>query len=125
SGGAGDDIVIVGANLAATDTLNGGSGSNTLELGGDYSAVISLGASTIQNFSHIVLFGDHNYKMAFDDATVTGNGILITDDATMTSAHTLLMDASGESASYYDFDIYGTETVDLRTGSGNDGFSFH
>ncbi|HEX3675679.1 MAG TPA: calcium-binding protein [Rhizomicrobium sp.] len=68
TGGAGDDTVVFGANLANVVSADGGAGNNTLELTGNGQDVTTtFSGANLANFSDLALEDGNNY-----DITVTG-----------------------------------------------------
>ena len=59
-----------GASLTAADTVDGGSGADTLNLNGDYGAGLTLGATTLANVENIVLAWGHSYNLTTNDGNV-------------------------------------------------------
>jgi hypothetical protein len=79
TGGAGNDSMIVGANLLATDKLDGGTGQNFLTIHGDYSDGIVFNATTVLNFFEIDFGPGFSYNVTLDDATGVAGEILHLD----------------------------------------------
>ncbi|HEY2070344.1 MAG TPA: calcium-binding protein [Rhizomicrobium sp.] len=109
-GGAGDDTVIFGANIANAGTVNGGAGVNTLALTGDGSDVTtSFDGSNFTNFSSLGLEDGNNY-----DITITSG---------FAGSSTLTIDASALSSSYgatVDASQITSGTVNFTGGAGDD-----
>ena len=96
TGSAGDDTITFAANFSGSDTIDGGAGNNdTLKLNGDYSAGITLGASTMTNFETLVLGAGHDYNITFDDGNIAA-GIEFSVDTTALSGNTFTLDDSAE-----------------------------
>ncbi len=63
AGGNGNDRIDFGTALTAADQVSGGSGTDELILNGDYSAGITLGASTITSVEVITLEHGFSYTL--------------------------------------------------------------
>src|SRR5690242_10060317 len=70
SGANGADIFLFAGTLTAADRVDGGSGSDTVRLNGDYSAGLLLGATTLLNVETIQLSAGNSYALTTDDANV-------------------------------------------------------
>ena len=92
-GAGGNDHFYFGAAFDAGDQIKGGGGTDTLELSGDYSAGVTLGAHTIDSIERIDLDAGFSYAFTFNDANVDTNRTL-TVDASL--AQRLVMDGSQE-----------------------------
>jgi len=68
--------IVMGAALAAADTIDGGAGTDTVTLKGDYSAGLVFGAATMVNVETLQLLGSGSYKLKTSDATVAANAVL-------------------------------------------------
>lgn len=128
-GGAGDDTVRMGAAFTNQDRINGGGGSNSLYLDGDYSSGLTLGPSTIQNIQGITVESGHSYKLTTNDANVAaGQWLYVTaDDLHASDAFTF--DGSNETNGH--IYVQGGAGKDVLTGGANDdqfrfdGSTFH
>jgi Ca2+-binding RTX toxin-like protein len=96
SAGLGDDTVDAGAFLAADDRLDGGVGTDRLQLEGDYSAGVTLGAATLVNFEKITLVDGNSYALTLNDAT-NSSSLLVKGNRLTTG--TLNLDGSAETKS--------------------------
>ncbi len=110
TGGAGDDTVVFGANLANVISADGGAGNNVLALtGGGHDVTATFSGANLANFSDLALEDGNNY-----DITVTGGfggeaGLNI-DASALTSTHGATIDVSG----------LPSFSVDFTGGAGND-----
>ncbi len=120
-GGGGNDTFTFGASLTAADTVDGGAGSDTVVLNGDYSSGLTLGAATLANVETLSL------------AEAGAAYSITTNDANVAAGQTLVVDASGLTASALTFNgaaetdgafaITGGSANDALTGgAGNDTF---
>ena len=119
-GGTGDDSFTFGSNFHATDQVNGGAGSDTVELNGDYSGGLTFGVTTLTNVEMLKVDSGHDYKLTSSDATVAAGQLLTVD------ASALVLDGDGDAAiDFIDFDG-SAETngmFDFTGGAGNDTFT--
>ncbi len=104
TGLAGDDTFTLGSALTAADSIDGGSGNDTLTLNGDYSAGLVLGPNTVTNVENIQLTGAYSYNLTLNAATSTGLKI------TTSGSNPVQIDGSAVTAN----------TLQLSGGSGND-----
>ena len=70
--GDGDDVIFAGGTLDADDRIDGGSGSDTLVLQGDYSAGLAFGKTMMRNIEILQLNGGFDYDLTLSDANLTG-----------------------------------------------------
>src|SRR5437867_4393089 len=95
---SGDDIIIAGASLTAADSIDGGKGTDTLTLSGDYAAGLVLSATTLTNVERIQLGAGFSYSLTTNDANV-GKGqssALNIDGSALGSANSLTVNGSAE-----------------------------
>ena len=96
-GGEATDEFDLDGNLTSADRIDGGTGTDTVVLNGDYSVGLVLGATTIVNVEQITLTDGFSYKLILDNATnATG---LIVDASALTGTNTLDLDGSRETLS--------------------------
>ncbi|HUO97412.1 MAG TPA: calcium-binding protein [Rhizomicrobium sp.] len=120
-GGDGNDTINYGGNLTATNTIDGGSGTDTLVLNGDYLAGFTLSA-TITNIEKIQLTAGHNYTLTTDDANVAAGMTLTVDASALGSGNRLYFDGRAETNGK--FVITGGAGDDtFKGGAGNDTFN--
>jgi Ca2+-binding RTX toxin-like protein len=100
SGGGGNDMFNMGAALTAADTIDGGSGSDTVQLNGDYSAGLTLGATTLVNVEVIQLASGHSYNLTTNDANVA-SGQTLTLIASLGASNALTFDGSAETDGFF------------------------
>ena len=120
-GGSGDDEIVFfnGTPLTKADHIDGGGGTNILELTGDYSAGFTFGASTIQNIQDIELHDGFSYKLATVDANVAAGQTLTVDASTVSAAYSF--DFNGSKETDGNFILNGSAGNDVLTGgAGND-----
>ncbi len=84
----GNDTFAMGAALTAADSIDGGTGSDTLTLAGDYSAGLVFGAATITGIETLKLAGGNSYTLTTNDANVAAGAVLSVDGSALGgSAH--------------------------------------
>jgi Ca2+-binding RTX toxin-like protein len=110
SGGGGNDVIGMGAALKSTDSIDGGTGTDTLKLNGDYSAGITFSATTLVNVEKILLAAGHSYSLTTDDATVAAGQTLTVNGVALGATDSLAFDGSSESDGNFAID----------SGAGND-----
>jgi Ca2+-binding RTX toxin-like protein len=114
--GAGDDYVYFGDALTAADTIDGGEGYDTLGLLGDYSAGLTLGASTLTGVEQLMLYTGtfvgstpFSYNLTLNDANVGTAGLFITA-LSLKSNETFILNATSET----------NGKLSVLSGAGND-----
>ncbi len=117
STGNGDDVIIFAGTFTADDRVDGGAGSDTLDLSGKTS--VKFGANTLVNVETIDLAGGAKYKLTTNDATVASGQTLKVDGTALTASDTLTFNGAKELDGK--FDILGGAGNDVLTGgAGND-----
>jgi Ca2+-binding RTX toxin-like protein len=97
NGGAGDDLVFMGATLDAADRIDGGVGTNdNLLLDGDYSRGLIFAATTMINVEAINMAALNSYSLTTDDATVAAGVVLTVDASPLLSGNTLIFNGHAE-----------------------------
>jgi Ca2+-binding RTX toxin-like protein len=120
--GADNDIIVAGAALTAADTINGGSGSDTLTLNGDYSAGLVLGATTLTSVETLQFAAGHSYTLTTNDANVAAGTTLVVDGSKLGAGDVLSFNGSHEKDG--NFTLTGGAGNDLLAGgAGNDSFT--
>jgi Ca2+-binding RTX toxin-like protein len=120
TGGAGNDTIVMGGELTASDTFNGGSGANILILNGDYSAGFTFGATTITNITTIQVLAGHSYNLTTNDANVGAGQELSIDASQLGAGDTFIFNASAEANAQ--LNINGGAGNDMITGGGGNDF---
>jgi VCBS repeat-containing protein len=107
TGGTGNDLFFFGSGFTSADAINGGGGTNTLELDGTYTGGNALSISTgmMSNIQTLLLAANHSYNITLDAGVVTtghtltvsasglGSGDALTVDGSALTAGTLVIDA--------------------------------
>ena len=94
--GGGDDAMWLGGAFNAGDKLDGGTGTDTVVLNGDYSGGVTFAADTMVNVELLKLIGGYDYNLTTDDATVAA-GETLSVRAVLVKGHSLTFDGSAES----------------------------
>lgn len=98
TGGAGNDTLgLSTAAVLAGSTYNGGAGSDILELAGDFSGGVTLGASSLSGVETLRVDAGHSYSLTTNDANVAAAATLIVDASTLGAGNTLTFDGTAES----------------------------
>lgn len=98
--GGGGDTVNMFETLTAAEHVDGGSGNDEIDLSGDYSAGITLTATTIVNFETLFLNFGNSYTITADDGTVAaGKSLVVT--GSFGAGNVLIFDASAETDGTY------------------------
>jgi hypothetical protein len=92
----GNDVFSFGATFTAADSIDGGDGNDVVKLDGDYSAGVTLGATTLVNVESIDLAAGFSYKLTTADATVAAGQSLTVDGSALAAGQTLFFDGSQE-----------------------------
>ncbi len=100
-GGDGNDYFELGAALTAADSIDGGTGNDKVALNGDYSAGVTLGATTLTSVESIALSKGHSYNLAMNDGNVASGGVLSINAEQLRSSDTLTFDGSAETDGVY------------------------
>lgn len=120
TGGAGNDVIGFGNSnpaimLDASDQINGGGGSDTLELYGDYT--LTFGKKTIQSVEYIYTrSGDYN--LILNDGNVAAGGHLTIGSPD--AGHHIIVNGSAESSG--SLTLIGADQGDTLIGGGGDDF---
>jgi hypothetical protein len=96
SGLEGDDIFTMGAKLDALDTLDGGDGSDTVLLTGNYykAHAVTFSATTLTNIEKLIVGAGFKYQLTSDDGTVAGRHTHNVEYSAMTSINKFSIDRS-------------------------------
>ncbi|HEY2069614.1 MAG TPA: calcium-binding protein [Rhizomicrobium sp.] len=121
-GGAGNDYFEVGAALTAADSIDGGTGSDKVAINGDYSAGVTLAASTLTNVEALVLGKGHDYVLTTVDATVAAGTALTVNAEGLAAANSVTFDGSAETDGVFHLDG-GAGNDTLTGGAGADNFN--
>lgn len=121
TGGARNDSFVMGAVLTAADAIHGGAGNDIVLLNGDYSAGLTLGASTLTGVERMSLAAGHNYRFITNDANLAAGQSLSVNASALGAGNTLIFNGSAESNGSFVFNC-GAGNDHLITGAGGDSF---
>jgi Ca2+-binding RTX toxin-like protein len=104
SGGGGNDFFYHGDKLTAADVTNGGAGTDTIALLGDYGAGITFTASNLVGVERMALYtslylpgtGPNNYAITMNDANVAAGTEFFVTAASLQSNESLIFNGSAE-----------------------------
>jgi Ca2+-binding RTX toxin-like protein len=114
-GGGGDDLFEMGQHFDASDSIDGGAGTDTVNLDGDYSGGLSITSTMMTNVETLSFGAFHSYNITLADDGVVASGQTLTVDASaLISTHALTFDGSAETDG--SFDITGGAGDDTLTG---------
>ena len=109
-GTSGNDTFFASTGFTADERIDGGAGTDTLELNGSYSAGLSFAPHTILNIEVLKLDAGHNYKLTTNDGNIAAGKSLTVDASALDSSRYLNFTGSAE--------VDGTFTI--TGGAGND-----
>lgn len=95
TGGAGNDQFARKDAMTAADHLDGGAGSDSLVLDGDY-AGLTLGANSLTDIEEISFAAGHNYRLATNNANVHAGSTLNVYGYALGATDHLFFDGSAE-----------------------------
>jgi VCBS repeat-containing protein len=122
AGGGGSDLFNFGAAFVAGDQVDGGTGTDTLSLNGNYAGGVIFNANTITNIETIMVQAGHSYNLTLNDGNLTTGQTLTVNAAGLGSSDSLTFDGSAESTGA--FALTGGAGNDvLSGGGGNDTFT--
>ncbi len=117
-GGGGNDLFVFKNAFTAQDSVDGGAGANVISLDGDYSAGLTLLASTMVNIGKIELAAGHSYNITTTDANVGAGKALTIAGNTLGTTDTLTFNGSAETDGKLVID--GGSGIDTLTGGAGD-----
>jgi len=96
TGGSGNDIFFFGSGFSTSDHVTGGSGSNTLELDGNYTGghSLTITSSMMSDIQILHLAMGHSYNLTLDAGVITTGQTLTVEAAELVSGNTLTFNAS-------------------------------
>ena len=117
----GNDTIIALAYLKATNSIDGGAGTDTVKLGGDYSAGLTFGPATMVNVERLSLGAGYNYNLTTDNATVAAKAVLSVDASALGSGNWLVFNGAAETDGKFSI-VAGAGNDTLTGGGGADAF---
>ena len=94
AGGAGTNRFSLGATFKASDQIDGGTGSTSVLLDGNYSAGVTFNSTTMVNVDYLDLTSGHSYNLTLAGDTVGSGQTLTIEGGTLHSAQSLTIDGS-------------------------------
>jgi Ca2+-binding RTX toxin-like protein len=119
--GGGDDTISLAASFKAADVIDGGTGNDTISLNGDYSAGLTLNATTMTNIETMLLAAAHSYKLTTVDANVAAGATLTVNASSVGVGNSVTFDGSAETDGAFHF-IGGAGSDTLTGGAKDDTF---
>ena len=98
-----DTFIVTSEAALSASTLDAGNGTDTLELNGDFSLGLTLGATTIANFETIKLDDGHSYSLGTNDANVAAGATLTIDASALTGSNILSFEGTAETDGHFAF----------------------
>jgi ELWxxDGT repeat protein len=122
TGSAGTNTFVMGAFLTASDQINGGSGTTSVQLSGDYSGgnTVTFTATTMVNVDHLNLATGHSYDLVMNAATVASGQTLQVQGGTLGAGDSFTFDGSAVTDGGNFIIHSGAGDNNLTGGSGND-----
>lgn len=132
NGDNGNDVFMFGSSFASGDAVDGGAGTDRLSLNGDYSAILFINSTLLQNVEILTVAAGHSYNLAFLDGVIAGSQSLTVSGINLGASDVLQVDGSymtGASASTtlivnagagLNYVTEGPGTTILHGGSGDD-----
>jgi Ca2+-binding RTX toxin-like protein len=114
NGGSAADTFAFAGGFAATDTIAGNAGNDTLSLTGDYSGGLTFNATTITKVDMLKLGAGFDYNITTNNANVAASATFKVDAGALGTADTLTFNGAGETDGY--FSIKGGAGNDVLTG---------
>jgi Ca2+-binding RTX toxin-like protein len=94
NGDNGNDVFFFGGSFAAGDAVDGGAGTDKLNLKGDYSSVLFINSTMLNNVEMINLAAGHSYNLAFFDGVIASGQSLTVNGAHLGASDVLQVDGS-------------------------------
>ncbi len=116
---AGNDTFSFGATFNAADHVDGGADFDFVELDGDYSGGLTLGAGTLTSVEAIQLDAGHSYTITTNDANAAAGQIFAIFGDTLGVGQQLIFDGSAETDAR--LEITGGAGNDILTGGSGGG----
>lgn len=121
NGGSGSDTFKFGAALLASDTVDGGTGSDLLELQGNYGPFV-FGATTMVSVEKLSLVAGFNYNLTTNDTTVAASQKLTVLASSLGAANALTFNGAAETSGRFVISA-GAGNDNLTGGNGADVFN--
>ncbi|HEY1707081.1 MAG TPA: hypothetical protein VGG10_02360 [Rhizomicrobium sp.] len=102
SGGDGNDTFMMGAAFTKADQINGGAGTDTVVLNGDYGLQVGL-RFDLKNVEVLQLDGGHSYRLFPDAGTVASDAKFEIDGSRLGAADSVKVDADALTKGTFEF----------------------
>jgi hypothetical protein len=131
TGGPGTNTFNVGGDFTASDEINGGTGTSAVHLDGNYSSGLTFNATTMVNVQTLDLAAGYGYNLTLNNATV-GSSTLTINAATLGVGDSLTINGSAvDDGNLVVYAGSGTSFIEgglgadkLYAGSGADTFAY-
>jgi len=101
-GGGGDDVIVVTAGSPTGDTIDGGTGNDTLTLGGHSGSVTLDGSDNVTGIETLSFHAGNSYAVTVvSDITDGGGKTLTVDGSALGASDTMTLDLSGATSAAY------------------------
>jgi Ca2+-binding RTX toxin-like protein len=94
TGGAGTNLFYMGGDLTASDEINGGTGTTTVNLDGDYSVGVTFTSTTMVDVGTLSLTTGFSYDLVLNAATIGSGQTMTILGGTLGSSDSLTIDGS-------------------------------
>jgi hypothetical protein len=118
-GGAGTNEFVLRGYLTAADEINGGAGTTTVNIDGDYSAGVNFNATTMVNVDTLFMTAGYSYNFTLNAATVTSGQTMTIQGGALGINDTMTIDGSAVTAGTLAIDA-GAGVASMTGGAGND-----
>ncbi|HEY2069044.1 MAG TPA: M10 family metallopeptidase [Rhizomicrobium sp.] len=113
-GAAGNDTFVMGDNFMEADRLNGGAGTDIVDITGDYSTAVKFDSVTMINMEKIVLGAGFDYNFIPADGTVAAGKTLTVTAGALGTANRFTFNGAKELDGH--FILKGGQGEDIITG---------
>jgi Ca2+-binding RTX toxin-like protein len=112
--GGGRDVIAFTSRFNSRDEIDGGGGTDTLELDGDYSGGVNFRSHTIRKVEIMALGAGHDYELTTHSRSVDAGATLTVDAGNLNGGDFLIFDGSAETDG--SFSVIGGRGDDAITG---------
>jgi len=110
----GNDTLSLGAYLTSAEKIDGGTGTDTVTLNGNYSGGLTFTGTTMVNVEKLTLAAGHNYTLTTNNATVASGQTLTINGSALGASNVLTFNGAAETNGH--FVIIGGNGGDKLTG---------
>jgi len=118
-GDADDEFVFAQDMQLSTIKIDGGAGTDVVDLRGNYAAGLTFGAATMVNVETLNLQAGHNYRLTTNNATVAAGKTLTVDASALAATNFLNFNGAAETNGKFVITA-GAGNDTLEGGAGND-----